>query len=75
MNLDIFKLKSEFGGGPGIPDLILRWLLEKMLPGAIQKSLLKRLPPELGRYLQAAPPGATPQTALAIDWQPSNSPP
>lgn len=53
MRLDIIKLKADFGGGPGVPDMILRWLLEKMLPGAIQKSLLKRMPPELGRYLQA----------------------
>lgn len=29
MRFEILKLKSDFGGGPAVPDLILRWLLEK----------------------------------------------
>ncbi|KAL1524712.1 hypothetical protein AB1Y20_019596 [Prymnesium parvum] len=66
LKFDIFKLKSEFGGGAGIPDLILRWLLEKMLPGAIQKALLKLLPPELGRYLQGTLDPADVQMELKL---------
>ena len=54
VSLEVLTLKTREGGGAVMSDLVIRWLVERLLPGAFQKAILKRLPVELGRYLQTA---------------------
>ena len=51
-------------------DMLMRWLLERMLPSAMQKAFLKRLPVELGRYLLSVTEPIEFQTEIKLTGTP-----
>ena len=53
--LDLLSLRTEKGGGGQLmTDVLMRWLLEKLMPGVLQRLILRQLPEELGQYLAEA---------------------
>lgn len=68
--LELHSLRTEAGSGHLLSDLLIRWLLERLLPGVLSKALLKRLPVELGRYLQSATEPCEMLTELTLHGTP-----
>eukprot|EP00965_Chrysotila_dentata_P009012 292917-Pleurochrysis_carterae.AAC.1 len=56
--IDVTSLRSSVKGSShsarGMSEMVMHWMVEKMLPGALQRAVLRRLPAEVGQYLLSA---------------------